>query len=93
MEEEPRDKQPYPDDEPEQANDIDGGQFSNPLFPQFPEIGYDADGEEGEDEEEDPEHVAFIRRGFCSGHGGPLVLDLVIKAGDLVFIGLYPFTQ
>ena len=65
MEKEPRYRKPNPDDESEQAQDVDNGQPADPFLPEFAEVGNHADGEERNDEEQLPENVAFIRDGFC----------------------------
>ena len=48
MEEQPRDEQPKPDDEAEQAHHIDDGQFADAFLHELAEVRHHADGEEGE---------------------------------------------
>ena len=52
MKKQPGDEQSDPDDETEQANDIDGRKLGYPFFHQFLKIGNQTDGEKGEQEEE-----------------------------------------
>ena len=53
MEEQPRDEQPKPDDEAEQAHHIDDGQSADAFLHELAEVRHHADGEEGEQEEDD----------------------------------------
>ena len=48
MEEQPRDEQPKPDDEAEQAHHIDDGQSADAFLHELAEVRHHADGEEGE---------------------------------------------
>ena len=57
MEEQPRDEQPKPDDEAEQAHHIDDGQSADAFLHELAEVRHHADGEEGEQEEDDAERV------------------------------------
>ena len=57
MEEQPRDEQPKPDDEAEQAHHIDDGQSADSFLHELAEVRHHADGEEGEQEEDDAERV------------------------------------
>src|SRR5207248_9609068 len=51
VEEHPRDRQPDPDDEAEQADDVDHRQPADALFPQLLEVGRQPDREERHHEE------------------------------------------
>src|SRR5207248_6913517 len=57
VEKQPGDDQPDPDDEAEQADEIDRGEPANAFLPKPPEIRNDADGEEGQDKEQEPENM------------------------------------
>ena len=59
MEEDPRNRQPDPDHEAEQADHIDRGEPAEALLPQQLEVRQHSDREEGQDEEDDPEGVGF----------------------------------
>ena len=67
MEEQPRDEQPKPDDEAEQAHHIDDGQSADAFLHELAEVRHHADGEEGEQEEDDAERVPeTLAPVFCS---------------------------
>ena len=57
MEEQPRDEQPKPDDKTKQAHHIDDGQSADAFLHELAEVRHHADGEEGEQEEDDAERV------------------------------------
>src|ERR1700756_399977 len=61
-EEQPRDREPDPDDEAEQADDVDGGELADALLPQPAEVREKADREERENEEDDAERVGLAHR-------------------------------
>src|SRR5260370_5491212 len=66
VEEDPRDRQPDPDDEAEQADHVDQSETAEAFFPQLLEIGHDSDREKRHDEEKHSEDVA-LRRGQAKG--------------------------
>src|SRR5262245_16968113 len=59
VEEQPGDPQPDPDDEPEQAQDVDEREPSETLGPKPAEVGRQSDGEERHNEEQPAEEVAL----------------------------------
>ncbi len=63
VKENPRDQKPDPDDEAEQADEVDRGELAEPLLPQRAEVREDADREEGQDEEDHAKGVGFADRG------------------------------
>src|SRR5262249_44950622 len=71
MEEQPRNQEADPDDEAEQADEVDGGQFADALLPEFPEIGEHAERKERQDEEDDAKGIRLgdgerkLAREFC----------------------------
>ena len=62
VKEQPGDRQPDPDNEPEQADDINGGQPADALFPELLEVRHDADGKEGHHEENAAKDVGLAHR-------------------------------
>ena len=65
MEEQPRDEQPKPNDETEQAHHIDDGQPADAFFHELAEVRHHADGEEGKQEEDDAEGVQRAGNGLA----------------------------
>lgn len=63
MEKDPGNQQPYPDDESEETEDVNGRQPADTLFPEFFEVGNHPDGKEGEDKKQDPEIIHPRYRG------------------------------
>src|SRR6202046_3386260 len=61
-EEEPRDDEPDPDDEAEQRHQVDGSQLAEALLPELTEVRHHSDREEGQDEEDHPQHIGFANR-------------------------------
>ena len=77
MEEQPRDEQADPDDEAEEADNIHDGKTANAFFKQLLEVGDQADGEEGKQEEQGAHAVQG------AGHGlGNLVGCFVANAEE-----------
>src|ERR1700688_5020882 len=61
-EEDPRDQEPDPDHEAEQAHEIDRGELAEAVLPELAEVRQDADREEGKDKEDHAERVGFANR-------------------------------
>src|SRR5580698_10248304 len=61
-EEEPRDDEPNPDDEPEQRHQIDRSELGEALLPELTEVRHHPDREEGQDEEDHAQNVGFPDR-------------------------------
>src|SRR6516165_5289430 len=70
-EEDPGDQKADPDDEAEQAQQIDGGEFAEAFLPEHFEVRQHADGEEGQNKEDDTERIGFAdRRRYLLGDVG-----------------------
>src|SRR2546429_6197861 len=65
VEKKPGDQKSDTDDETEQADEIDRSEPANAFLPKSPEIRNDTDGEEGQDEEQDPENIRTGRDGLA----------------------------
>src|SRR5215471_18790851 len=61
-EEDPGDQEADPDNETEQAEQIDRGEFAKPFLPERLEIRQHADGEESQNEEDDAKRVGLADR-------------------------------
>jgi len=65
VEEHPGDEESNPNNEAKEADEVNHRQAPHPFFPELPEVGHQADGEEGQDEEDAAKRVRFARR--CLG--------------------------
>src|SRR5476651_1176923 len=62
-EEDPRDQQPDPDHEAEQAHEIDRSELAEAILPKLAEVRQNADREEGENKEDHAERIGLTNRG------------------------------
>src|SRR5437660_10870549 len=68
VEKQPGDQQSDPDDEVEQADQINGGQTADAFLPKFPEVRHHADAEKAQDEEQNAQNIGSGSDGFGRGN-------------------------